>query len=108
MINQVILVGRIARKPILHTDNNNKKICNLTLAVNRSFKNESGIYETDFIKIILTSVVAERVVDCCNIGDIIGIKGKLEVQNNALKVIAEKVTFLATNNTGKEIINNEE
>ncbi|MBE6147116.1 MAG: hypothetical protein E7168_02140 [Firmicutes bacterium] len=48
MLNQVVLVGRLVRKPELRDSGNGKKMSFISLAVPRSFKNMNGEYETDF------------------------------------------------------------
>ena len=103
MLNQVLMVGRLVEKPILEENENGKKVCNITLAVNRSFKNADGIYETDFIKCILWNGIAENTVEYCNKGDVIGVRGRLQcLGGNELQVVAEKVTFLANNKNKEE------
>ena len=95
MLNQVILVGRIVDNLKIE-DMDNKKYCNLILAVPRSYKNEIGEYETDFIDCLLYRGVAEKTTEWCNKGDMIGIKGRLEKKENNLFVIGEKVSFLSS------------
>lgn len=96
MLNQVVMVGRLVSKPIVEENENGRKVSEITLAVNRSFKNAEGIYDTDFIKCILWNGIAENTVEYCNKGDIIGVKGRLQcLGGNELQVIVEKVTFLA-------------
>ena len=103
MLNQVIMVGRLVSKPIVEENENGRKISEITLAVNRSFKNAEGIYETDFIKCTLLNGIAENTVEYCNKGDVIGVKGRLEcLGGNELQVVAEKVTFLANNKNKEE------
>ena len=102
MLNQVVIVGRLVSKPIVEENENGRKVSEITLAVSRSFKNDEGIYDTDFIKCTLWNGIAENTVEYCNKGDSIGVKGRLQCLNgNELQVIAEKVTFL-TNNKNKE------
>lgn len=96
MLNQVLIVGRLVERPIVEENENGKKVCNITLAVKRSYKNAEGVYETDFIKCTLWNGIAENTVEYCNKGDIIGVKGRLEcLSGNELQVVAEKVTFLS-------------
>lgn len=103
MRNQVVLVGRLVGNPILEENQNGKKVCIITLAVPRDFKNADGIYETDFIKCILWNGIAENTVEYCNKGDIIGVKGRLQcLGGSELQVVAEKVTFLSNNKNKEE------
>ena len=98
MLNQVVIVGRLVEKPITEENENGKKVCNITLAVPRSFKNAEGEYDTDFIKCTLWNIIAENTVEYCYKGDLVGVKGRLQcLSGNELQVVAEKVTFLSTN-----------
>ena len=111
MLNQVIIVGRLVKKPIVEENENGKKVSEITLAVPRSYKNAEGIYETDFIKCTLWNVIAENTAEYCEKGDLVGVKGRLETsvyeKENGEKyrisnVIAEKVSFLSSCKTIKE------
>ena len=97
MRNQVVLVGRLVGNPILEENQNGKKVCIITLAVPRDFKNDEGIYETDFIKCTLCNVIAENTAEYCKKGDLVGVKGRLEcLGGSELQVVAEKVSFLSS------------
>lgn len=103
MLNQVIIVGRLVARPIVEYNEIGRKISEITLAVSRSFKNNEGLYDTDFIKCTLWNGIAENTVEYCEKGDLIGIKGRLQcLSGNELQLVAEKVTFLATNKTKEE------
>ena len=45
MLNQLVLVGRLAREPELKETEKGKKVTNITLAVPRNYKNAEGVYE---------------------------------------------------------------
>ena len=103
MLNQVIIVGRLVEKPIVKENENGKKVCNITLAVPRSYKNAEGEYETDFIKCTLCNGIAENTVEYCDKGYLVGVKGRLQcLSGNELQVVAEKVSFLSTNKIKEE------
>lgn len=104
-MNQVVLVGRLTKAPELLTTEGNKKVSYITLAVQRNFKNIDGIYETDFIRCILWNMIAENTCQYCTTGDIIGVKGRLQVESYTDKdgatkyvtdVVAERITFLSS------------
>ena len=96
MLNQTIVVGRI---------NNYDEIGRVvTIAVSRTYKNMDGEYETDYIPIKLWGTMASQ-MELVKIGDIIGIKGRIERTGVELRIVAEKVTFLAQGN--KEEVTNE-
>ena len=91
MLNQIILVGRISQLP---QDNA------MTLAVSRSYKNtETNMYETDFIPVNVPKTLLQNVLDYTRVGDIVGVKGRLETRDNELVVIADRITFLSSSNT---------
>lgn len=103
MLNQVIIVGRLVAKPIVVENENGKKVCAITLAVPRSYKNDEGEYDTDFIKCILWNDIAEKTVEYCDKGDLVGVKGRLQcLSGNELKVVAEKISFLSNNKNKEE------
>ncbi len=105
MLNQVILVGRLTDDLEVNTLESGKKVSSITLAVQRSYKNAEGVYEADFIRCVLWNAIAESTGEYCKKGDIVGIKGRLQVSSYDDKdgekkyiteVIAEKVTFLSS------------
>jgi single-strand DNA-binding protein len=50
MLNNVSLVGRLTKDPEVRTIGSDKTaVCNFTIAVNRSFKDENGERQADFI-----------------------------------------------------------
>ena len=69
----------------------------MTLAVPRFFKNMDGVYDTDFIKTTIFGDEADATVTYCEVGDLVGVKGRLACMNskNSMSLIIEKVTFLS-------------
>ena len=97
MLNQVVMVGRLTSDPEINEVENDRKVATITLAVQRSYKNAEGVYETDFIKCILWNGIAENTAEYCKKGDVVGVKGRLEcLSGNELQVVAEKVSFLSS------------
>lgn len=103
MLNTLALVGRLVNTPELKEEEG-KRVTYITLAVPRSYKNEEGIYETDFIDCVLWRGIAENTIEYCKRGDLIGIKGRIQtryVERDDFKykkteIVAEKVSFLST------------
>lgn len=111
MLNQVVLVGRLTDDPQVVTTENGKKVSTIILAVQRTFKNQDGLYEADFIRCSLWNAIAASTREYCHKGDIVGLKGRLQTSNYeaedgtkkyVTEVIAEKVTFLSGNRTQEE------
>ena len=105
MVNQIVLVGRIVKDPEIRETESGNKVTNITLAVQRPYKNVNGEYDTDFISCVLWKGVAETTAQYCKKGDLIGIKGRIqtreveledETHRKYVEVIAEKVTFLSS------------
>lgn len=91
-MNQVVLVGRVVSLPVVNEEGHR---ATLKIAVQRSYKNADGIYETDFIDCVLWNEVMGSAVEYLKVGDIIGIKGRLQNDNGGTKVMSEKLTFLS-------------
>lgn len=113
MMNQTCIIGRLVRDPELRELEDGKKVSNITVAVQRSYKNENGEYEADFIDCTLWNGVADRTAEYCKKGDLVGVKGRLQTntyeneegeKKKITEVIAEKLTFLSSN---KEILEKE-
>ena len=93
-MNNLVLVGRLVKRPVLEETENGRKTTTIVLAVSRNFKNDIGEYETDFIPV---NLVAESTVEYCKQGDVIGVKGRLaRLSGNDLQVVAEKISFLSS------------
>lgn len=113
MINMVMLVGRLVRDPEIIESDNGSKLSHVTLAVNRKFKGTDGVYHTDYIDCNLWNNCAINVNEYCSKGDLIGIRGRLQVdvvENDGVKrkytnVVAENITFLSSlkNKEGTEV-----
>lgn len=101
MLNQTILVGRLTNQPRrIREEENEKNFVSITIAVPRNYKNINGEYDTDFVKIKLFNTIAENTIDYCKVGDLIGVKGRIESNGDKMEIIAEKITFLSSTNRG--------
>lgn len=83
-MNNVILVGRI-----VSFEGNE-----VTISVTRNYKNEDGIYMSDSIPVRLSANIGEKMKEFCKIGDVIGVKGRIENRGEVV-VMAEKTTFVS-------------
>ncbi len=104
MLNQSVIVGRLVREPELRETENGVKVTNITLAVPRSYKNDKGEYDTDFLNCTLWKGIAENMVEYCHKGDLLGVKGRLQsveyeedgINKTRMELVAEKVTYLTS------------
>ncbi|MDQ0269226.1 single-stranded DNA-binding protein [Cytobacillus purgationiresistens] len=108
MINQVTLVGRLTRDPELKRTQDGKAVTNVTLAVNRQFKNQDGEIEADFVQCTLWRKTAENLIQYCQKGSLIGITGRIQTRSYdssdkkriyVTEVVAEQVRFLEKKRT---------
>ena len=83
-MNNVILVGRI-------TSFEGNEV---TISITRNYKNEDGIYMSDSIPVWLSANIGEKMKEFCRIGDVIGVKGRIENRGEVV-VMAEKATFVS-------------
>lgn len=103
MINQVTLVGRLTKDPELRVTTDGNSVVNVTLAVNRNFRNQKGEIEADFVQCTLWRKMAENLSLYCKKGALIGITGRIQTRSYlgeegkrkyVTEVIAETVRFL--------------
>lgn len=108
MMNQIVLLGRIiSTTPALEYGS---EALVVTIATPRNYKNEEGIYETDMFDIVLRGKnMVDNTMSYCKKGDLIGVKGRLEMFKYVRKedgkkmrrtlIIGEKVSFLSSSNS---------
>lgn len=113
MINQVTLVGRLTRDPELKYTADGIPVTNITLAVERNFRNQNGEIETDFVQCTLWKKVAENTAHYCQKGSIVGATGRIQTRNyeNAegqriyvTEVIAETIKFMGGRRTKTTVV----
>ncbi|MFC7685800.1 single-stranded DNA-binding protein [Ureibacillus sp. GCM10028918] len=80
-MNQVGLVGRFTRDPILKTFSGNRVQTHFVLAINRNYRNNEGNVDADFVTCIAWGRLAERIVNYCGKGSLVGISGRLQTRS---------------------------
>ncbi len=105
MINRAILVGRLTKDPELRKTQNDIAVTTFTIAVNRTFKNQQGEQEADFINCVVWRRQAENVSRYVNKGSLVGVEGRIQSrsyddQNGnrrfVTEIVADSVQFLET------------
>lgn len=103
MINRVVLVGRLTKDPELRYTANGTAVTSFTLAVNRTFTNQQGEREADFINCVVWRKAAESVANYLKKGSLAGVDGRVQTRNYdnnegrrvyVTEVVAENVQFL--------------
>ena len=95
MLNQVVLVGRVASIEADHSNAEYHRV-NVSLAITKSYKNSDGVYETAFVPVVLYNQVAVNTLEYVKKGDVIGIKGTIDSKYNQVSINVERVTFLTS------------
>ena len=103
-LNQVTLMGNLTRDPELRQTPNGQNVCCFSLALNRSYKDQSGEWQeaTDYVDIVAWGPLAERVSQYMSKGRRCLVQGRLQSRSweqdgqkrNKVEVLANDVTFL--------------
>lgn len=81
MFNKVILIGRTTSDVELKYTPTNVAVAQVTLAVNRSFKNANGDREADFIRLVIWSKTAELFAEWIKKGYLVQVEGELRTRS---------------------------
>lgn len=110
-MNQFFGVGRLVEDPKVETTESGKQMVRVPIAVQRSYKNADGEYDTDFFDVVLWNGVATNTSEYCHKGDLIGVKGRLESntyetedgeKKKSTYIVADKISFLASKHHEQE------
>lgn len=102
-MNKVILIGRLTRDPELRYTSSNIPSATFSLAVDRTFTNQSGEREADFINIVVWRKQAENVKNYLTKGSQVAIEGRIQTRSYdaqdgtkryVTEVVADNVQFL--------------
>lgn len=80
-MNTVQLVGRLTREVDLRFTSSGVAVGSFTLAVNRSFTNQQGEREADFINCVIWRKAAENLANFTRKGSQIGVEGRIQTRN---------------------------
>lgn len=103
MINNVVLVGRLTKDPELRYSSSNIPMVYFTVAVNRTFADQSGQRQADFISCVAFRKQAENMARFLGRGSLIGVEGRIQTRNYQGKdgntvyvteVVADRIQFL--------------
>ncbi len=111
-MNNITLIGRLINNPELKfVGESNNAVTNFTIAVNRNYKNKSGIIESDFIRIEFWGKRAEICAQYMKKGKLVAIEGSLrtdryETPEGSYKyktwVLGHEIKFLNNNSSDKK------
>jgi len=113
-MNKVVLIGRLTRDPELRYTGSNTPVATFSLAVNRTFTNQNGEREADFINIVVWRKQAENVKNFLSQGSQVAVEGRIQTrtyddQNGQKRyiteVVADNVEFLGSKNSSNNTSN---
>ena len=78
MLNTVILQGRLTKDVELKQTSTGKEFAIVSMAVQRSYKNHEGNYDTDFFDVLFSGKQAESVAKFFHKGEAILIEGSIQ------------------------------
>ncbi len=111
-MNRVILIGRLTRDPELRYTGSNIPVATFTLAVNRTYSNQQGEREADFINVVVWRKQAENCKNYLTQGSQAAVIGSIQTRsyddNNGQKryvteVVADNVEFLGSKNSSNNM-----
>lgn len=115
MINRVVLVGRLTKEPEYRVTPSGVQVATFTLAINRTFTNQNGERQADFINCVVFRTPAENVNKYLNKGNLAAVEGRLQsrsYENNEGKrvyvteVVCDSVQFLEPKSNNQHHSNN--
>ncbi|MGX7109003.1 single-stranded DNA-binding protein [Facklamia miroungae] len=80
-MNTVQLVGRLTKEIDLRYTSSGTPVGSFTLAVNRSFTNQQGEREADFINCVIWRKAAENLANFTRKGSQIGVEGRIQTRS---------------------------
>ena len=113
-MNKVILIGRLTKVPELRYTSSNRPVTQITVAVNRTFTNQNGEREADFINVVIWDKQAENVAKYLTKGRLVAVEGRIQTRNYdnnegkkvyVTEVVALSVQFLESKGSNTNVNN---
>lgn len=95
-MNNSMIVGRIYEFNVI-----DQSTANISLAVPRPTDNNKNVI-TDLIPCLLTGNISTTFVEHCQVGDVVGVRGRLQVDNKILHLLVDRITFLNSKKANEE------
>ena len=113
-MNKVCLIGRITKDPELRYTSSNIASVRFTLAVNRTFQNQNGEREADFINCVAWRNQAENMKKYVTKGSLVAVEGRIQTGSYerdgqriyTTDVVADNVQFLESKSQSQNRVDN--
>lgn len=116
MLNQTLLVGRIVSKPELNQTETGKNYASITIAVPKSYVNENGEHEANFIDLTAWNERIVRKSDHLLKGDLVLVEASIQtrlVEKEGKKtkytdIIVDNIDYLTHSKNQDKTVSNDE
>ncbi|MBQ4584046.1 MAG: single-stranded DNA-binding protein [Bacilli bacterium] len=88
-MNEFNVVGRLVRDPEIKELENGNKVCNITLAVDREYRDKEDNKITDYLDFALWNKDAERIMKLSKQGALIHLEGAMQPKD--IEVAEQKI-----------------
>lgn len=114
MMNKIILIGRLTKDAEVRYTNSNRACASFTVAVNRTYANQEGQREADFINIVAWDKLGENISKYTHKGSLVAVEGRLQVRSYenqdgrriyVTEVVASTVQFLESKEKNEQNTN---
>ncbi len=104
-MNKAIIIGRLTRDPEMRTTTSGVNSTTFTVAVSRTYTNQNGERDTDFLNCVAWRKQAENVAKYCTKGTQVAVEGRIQTRSYdaqdgtkryVTEIIADNVTFLGS------------
>ena len=104
-MNRAILVGRLTKDPEMRTTSSGIAVTSFTVAINRTYADQSGEKQTDFINCVIWRKQAENVAKYCTKGSLVAVEGRIQTRSYdhqdgskryVTEVVCDSVNFLSS------------
>ena len=109
-MNKAILMGRLTRDPELRYTSSGRAVCQFSIAINRTYTNQQGQRETDFINCVVWDKQAENLAKYVTKGRLVAVDGRIQTRNYdnnegkkvyVTEVLANSIQFLESKNSAQ-------
>ena len=109
-MNKAILIGRLTRDPELRYTSSGRAVCQFSIEINRTYTNQQGQRETDFINCVVWDKQAENLAKYVTKGRLVAVDGRIQTRNYdnnegkkvyVTEVLANSIQFLESKNSAQ-------
>lgn len=114
-MNKVILIGRLTKDPEMRSTMSGVNVTRFTIAVNRTFQDQNGERQADFLNCIAWRRQAENIAKYCTKGTQVAVEGRIQTgsydaqdgtKRYTTDIICDNVTFLSPKSADNSSANN--